>query len=73
MKIELLYFEDCPAWQQGLDNFESVLALCLVSDRILVSIAVALSGGSGVERLCNCYLPGFHWLNGVSWISFERS
>lgn len=25
IKIELLYFEDCPNWQQGLDLFRQVL------------------------------------------------
>jgi hypothetical protein len=26
VKIELLYFEDCPSWQTALDNLKSVLS-----------------------------------------------
>jgi len=26
MKIELLYFDDCPSWQKGLDNFKTALS-----------------------------------------------
>ena len=34
MKIDLVYFEDCPSWKQGLANLESALA----SDRINAEI-----------------------------------
>lgn len=26
MKVELLYFEDCPSWQTGLDNLRAALS-----------------------------------------------
>ena len=26
MKIDLLYFDDCPSWKQGLENLQSALA-----------------------------------------------
>jgi hypothetical protein len=26
MKIDLLYFEDCPSWQKGLENLHTVLS-----------------------------------------------
>jgi hypothetical protein len=34
MKIDLLYFDDCPSWKQGLENFQSVLA----SEKIIAEV-----------------------------------
>jgi hypothetical protein len=68
MQIELLYFEGCPSWQDGLDNLKAALeAEEMVVDIQLVKVA----DDHDAARLKFLGSPSF-CINGVDWWPEER-
>jgi hypothetical protein len=68
MKIDVLYFEDCPSWQNGLVNLKTALTReCMQADINLVRIT------DDAEAMTFRFLgsPSFH-VNGIDLWPEER-
>ena len=69
MKIELLYFDDCPSWQSGLENLKAALEAEGLEAGINL---VKVSNDEDAARLKFLGSPSF-CINGVDWWPEERN
>jgi hypothetical protein len=68
MKIDFLYFEDCPSWQAGMENLKAALAAEeMVADIRLVKVAT----NDDAARLKFLGSPSF-CVDGMDWWPEER-
>lgn len=68
MQIDLLYFDDCPSWEDALENLKAALAAeGLEADIHLVKV----EGNDEATRLKFLGSPSFQ-VNGVDWWLEER-
>jgi hypothetical protein len=63
MKIELLYFNDCPSWKDALENLEIALAAEAVETEIQL---IEVKGNEQAARLKFLGSPSF-CVNGQDW------
>ena len=70
MKIQLLYFDDCPSWQSGLDNLRTALKIEGFDASVVL---VKVEDNDDANRLKFLGSPSFHISGKDLWPEYRET